>query len=176
MGNIYREDIVDIELNSGTLHRSFINMAIGEGDANGNRYGFRLMKGGVPVSLAGGACVGYLIRADNITLVINGTAESWKAYVELPAAAYAAEGNFTLAIKISGTGYSGTMRIIDGTVVNTTSGTINDPSSQVPSLQQLTAIIAAAEAAAEEIGKISTYAEQIEGTRYKIGVAIEEEE
>ena len=169
---IYREDIIDIELESGTVFRSFNNKIIGGGDSSGNRYGVRLLRDGEPVSMSGVACVGYFIRSDGITLVINGAVSNGIAYVELPAAAYAVGGNFTLAVKVSGTGFAETMRIVDGTVVLTTTGIINDPASVVPSLADLNAVIADAEAAATAIGNLSVAATQISGTRYKIAVAI----
>lgn len=168
-----REDVVNIELESGTLFRTFSNKAIGGGDDSGNRYGVKLLRNGEPVSMAGAACIGYFIRADGITLVINGTINNGIAYVELPAAAYAVGGNFTLAIKITGTGFAETMRIVDGTVVLTTTGAISDPASEIPSLADLLAVIGRAETAAEEIADLSITATQISGTRYKIAVTID---
>ena len=168
----YREDIGDIELESGSVFRSFNNKMIASGDVSGNRYGVRLLKGGEPVSMTGAACVGYFIRADGITLVINGAVSGGVAYVELPAAAYAVGGNFTLAVKVSGTGFAETMRIVDGTVVLTTTGAISDPSSEVPSLADLMAVISRAETAAAAIDNISVASTQISGTRYKIAVTI----
>lgn len=168
----YREDILDIELESGSVARSFNNKMIASGDVSGNRYGVRILRGGEPVSMSGAACVGYFIRSDGITLVINGAVADGIAYVELPAAAYAVSGNFTLAVKVSGTGFTETMRIVDGTVVLTTTGAISDPSSEVPSLADLMAVIGRAETAADEIDAISVTATQISGTRYKIAVTI----
>ena len=167
---IFKEDILDIEIQSGTIHRSFMNRMIGGGDEAGNRYGVRITNNGEEVSLSGSACVGYFIRADGSTLVINGTISNGVAYIELPAAAYAVEGQFSLAIKISGTGYADTMRIVDGTVVKTTTGNMLDPSSEVPSLESLMAVIGRAETAAETIGGLTLAATQITGTRYKIAV------
>lgn len=168
----YREDILDIELESGTVARSFNNKMIASGDVSGNRYGMRLMRNGEPVSLTGAACVGFFIRSDGITLVINGEVSNGAAYVELPAAAYAVEGNFSLAVKVTGTGFAETMRIVDGTVVLTTTGEIADPASEVPSLADLMAVIGRAETAAAAINNLSVTATQISGTRYKIAVTI----
>lgn len=168
----YKEDIISIELESGSVHRSFSHKMIASGDNSGNRYGVKLIRNGEPVSLVGAVCVGYFIRADGITLVINGTVNNGIAYIELPSAAYAVSGVFTLSIRITGTGFAETMRIIDGTVVMTTTGAIADPASEVPSLDELMAVIERAEAAAEEIDDISVTATQISGTRYKIAVAI----
>lgn len=168
----YREDVAYIELESGSVFRSFNNKMIAGGDVSGNRYGIRLLRNGEPVSMVGAACVGYFIRSDEITLVINGVVENGIAYVELPEAAYAIGGNFTLAIKVAGTNFAETMRIVDGTVAMTTTGSIFDPASEIPSLAELMAVIERAEDAAEAVGKISIAAAQISGTRYKIAVTI----
>ena len=169
---IYREDIIDIELQSGSVHRSFANMMIGGGDDDGNRYGVRLLNNGEPVSMSGAACVGYFMRANGTTIVINGTVANGVAYVELPPAAYVIEGQFTLVIKVSGTGYAETMRIVDGTVIRTTTNDMIDPGTVVPSLASLMEVISRAETAADRIDAISVTATQITGTRYKIAVEI----
>lgn len=167
---IYREDIVDIELESGTVFRSFMNKAIGEGDANGNRFGFRCLRNGEPVSLIGSAVIGHFIQADGNTVQINGTIEGDTAYVSLPATCYAVEGQFTLAIKLSGGGVVGTIRMVDGTVVNTTNGAVIDPGSVIPDLSDYLAVVEDAEEAAETVLGFSVTAELISGTDYNIVV------
>ena len=164
---IYREDIVDIELESGTVFRTFMNKAIGEGDANGNRFGFRCLRNGQPVSLTGSTVIGHFIRADGNTVEITGTTNGDTAYVTLPATCYAVEGQFTLAIKLSGGSVTGTIRMVDGTVVNTTNGAVIDPGSVIPDLSDYLEVVEDAEAAADTInGFIST--ELIDGIDYKI--------
>ena len=170
---ILNDDIIQIEISNGTIHRSFSNHMIGGGDEAGNRYGVRITKNGSPVSLSGASCIGYFIRSDGGTLVINGSVSGNEAYVNLPAAAYAKEGQFSLAIKVSGTGFADTMRIVDGTVVRTSTNTMLDPASEVPSLASLMAVISRAETAAEEIDDLTITATQIAGTRYKITVTKE---
>lgn len=165
-----RTDLVDVELKSGSVFRSFLNRNIGEGDVYGNRYGVRIFDNGEPADMTGAACVGYFIRPDGVTLVIAGETSDSMASVLLPPACYAVEGSFTLAIKVAGTGFSGTMRIIDGTVCNVTTGQINDPSSEIPDLTDYEAKVTRAEAAATAIGKISIADTQISGARYKISV------
>ena len=167
---IYNDDILDIDIRSGTIHRSFANKMIGGGDSSGNRYGVRLTDNGTPVSLSGAACIGYLIRANGTTITINGTVSNGVALVLLPAAAYAVEGQFSLAIKVTGTGFAETVRIVDGTVVRTATGTMLDPASEIPSLESLMAVISRAETAAATIDGITVSSAQIEGTRYKISI------
>ena len=141
---VYKEDIVDIELESGSIHRSFLNHTIGSGDDDANRFGIRAFRNGSPENLAG-SCNGYFIRADGETVVIStGTISGNVAYVTLPTACYAVEGQFALAIKVSSGGATTTMRIIDGVVSRTTTDVIVDPGTIVPSVEELIDAIDAA--------------------------------
>ena len=169
---IYHSDIVDIELNSGTVHRSFAQKIIGEGDMKANRYGIRLWRNGEPESVGGSTCMGYFIRhANGDTVTINGGLFSGQeAFLELPEACYAYDGGFTLVIKLVGGGVTGTMRIVDGTVVDSMIGSPIDPGGAIPDLADLLAVIERAEDAAEVIAGISVYAEQVEGDNYAIVV------
>ena len=168
MAEIIQEDIIDIEMERGTVYRSFMNHAIGKGDVNGNRFGFRCIRNGARQIINGSACVGYFLRSDGTTLVINGAVSDDKAYVILPQSCYAVEGNFTLAIKLGNSEIAETLRIIDGTVINTTLLPVTDPGSQVPDLSSLLAVIERAEIAAAKIDAIRVGHELIEGTRYKL--------
>lgn len=165
---IYQEDIIPIELERGTVHRSFLNHAIGEGDIDGNRFGFRCLRNGQREIINGSACIGYFIRHDGTTIVINGNVSGDAAWVTLPNSCYAVEGSFSLAIKLSNSASSETIRIVDGTVVNTTLQPIVDPGDQVPDLTSLLAVISRAETAAAKIDGIRITHEMIEGTRYRI--------
>jgi hypothetical protein len=80
------------------------------------------------------------------------------------------DGAFTLVIKVTGTGFAGAMRIVDGTVIDAVIGSIVDPGSVVPDLSDLMDVIERAETAAAAINALSITAEQITGTRYKIKV------
>jgi len=174
---IYREDIINIEMESGTVHRSFLNKALGEGDAYGNRFGFRCLRNGRPESLNGSTVIGHFIRADGTTIVINGGAVTGDtAYITLPAACYAYEGQFTLAIKLSGGGITGTILMIDGTIVNTTNGPVIDPGSVIPDLSDYLAAVEYAETAAEVINGFSITARLLENENYSIDIVTTEEE
>ena len=177
---IYKNDIADIDLNTGTIHRTFANHMIGESDADANRYGIRLWRGGEPVDIGGATCMGYFIRhGHGDTVTINGGAFSGQeAYVELPDSCYAYEGGFTLVIKLVGgsvnenmrSSVTGTMRIVDGIVVDSMIGSPVDPGGVVPNLDELLAVIGRAEAAAGTIADLAIYAEQVEGDNYRIVV------
>lgn len=133
----YKRDIVDINLETGNIHRSFLNHSIGSGDENADRFGFRTFRNGEPENISG-TCVGLFIRPDGGTVTItDGVVDGNLAYVTLPEACYAIEGNFTLAIKLVGTDVAGTIRIIDGTVTKTSTDVIIDPGTIIPSVENL---------------------------------------
>ena len=71
---VYREEIIDIDLDrNGSLHRSFMNHAIGKGDNLENRYGVRLFRNGVPVNLGAATCQGIFMAPDGTNIAITGT-------------------------------------------------------------------------------------------------------
>ena len=153
----YHQDIVSIDLDCGNIHRSFLHRSIGTGDSNANRFGVRVFRGKDAVDLSGVSCQGYFRNSngENIALTSYGTVEGNKAFVTLPQACYNYEGQFTLAIKLVGGGITGTMRIIDGMVDNTNTGSAVAPTESVPTYQEILALYedmetatAAAEAAA----------------------------
>ena len=139
---IYHQDIADIELNSGSLHRSFLDHSIGLGDAAANRFGVRVFRNGVAETLSGVTCQGFFRNAngENIALTSYGTIDGNVAYVTLPQACYNIEGMFTLAIKLVGGGVTGTMRIIDGMVDNTNTGGAVAPTGSVPTYQEVLSV------------------------------------
>lgn len=146
---IYKSDIVDINLETGSIHRSFLKHAIGTADQAADRFGIRAFRDGAPVDLSGASCYGYFRNSHgtNIALTSNGTVSGNLAYVTLPQACYNYEGNFTLAIKLLVSGVTSTVRIIDGVVDNTNTGSAVAPTSAVPTyseiLEQYDAMVAA---------------------------------
>ena len=169
---IYHNDIVDVDLETGTVHRSFAQEVIGEGDKKANRYGIRLWRGKEPATAEGSTCMGYFIRyGHGDTVTINGGLfNGQEAYVELPESCYSYDGSFALVIKLVGGGVTGTMRVVDGTVIDTVIGPPVDPGSVIPDLADLMAVIGRAEDAADAIAEFSIYAEQVSGDNYAIVV------
>lgn len=149
-------DIIDVDLDTGTVHRSYNDHVICMDDELANVYGARLFAGKEPVQLTGGAtCAGYFIRPNGDTVVIEGyitapteTEPSSTCRVVLPQACYAYPGQFTLVIKVSSAmigGGTSTVRIVDGTVVKTRTGAVIDPGIPIPNIDELLGIIAAAQ-------------------------------
>lgn len=171
---IYSENIVDIDLERGSVFRSFMCHNIAEGDANANRFGFRVKRNGQDVNIEGCTMVGYFIRADGTTVIISGSGSYSVSgnvgYITLPESCYAVDGNFTLAIKLISGNVTSAMRIIDGMVVQTTLGPIVDPGHVIPSVEDVEAAIQDALAVIAQIDNLSISNEQITGTRYRIVV------
>lgn len=133
----YREDIVNIELTGGNVHRAFMQKTIGGGDDRANRFGVRVYRNGEPEQLTGN-CFGLFIRADGATVAIeNGTISGNLAFVTLPEACYVVEGVFTLAIKVTYGGEKVTMRIVDGVVSRTSTDVAVDPGTIIPTVETL---------------------------------------
>lgn len=133
---VYKQDIRDVEMNCGSIQREFLGRNLGEGDALANRFGVRLFRNGEAESI-GGSCTGHFIRPTGDTVAVSGTVSGNTAYVDLPQACYAHEGPFTLAIKVTKSGATSTVRIIDGMVVNTDTGAAVDPGTVIPSVDDL---------------------------------------
>lgn len=139
---IYKENIIDVELTAGTIHRSFAIIFIGEGDDLADVFGVRVFRNGAAVDLTGVTVAGYFIRADGETVPISsGSVSGNVASVTLEESCYAIEGQFSLSIKLSSGDVTGTVRIVDGVVVNTTTSTVVDPGTIIPSIEDLIATI-----------------------------------
>lgn len=138
----YRNDFADVNLETGTICRNFMNHSIGSGDALGDRFGVRVFRNGEPVSL-GGTVAGYFVRntTGETVVISSGVVSGNEAYVTLPEACYAVEGSFTLAIKVTSGSETVTMRIVDGVVSRTNTSVTVDPGTLVPSIETLISAI-----------------------------------
>lgn len=137
----YREDIVDIELETGNIFRSFLPHSIGAGNSYADRFGVRAYRNGDPVQLTGN-CSGLFIRANGTTVPISvGVVSDNLAYVVLPPACYAIEGVFSLSINIdtAAENETVTLRIVDGVVSRTSTDVYIDPGTVMESIEELIA-------------------------------------
>ena len=141
---IYKEDIVDIDLKETNIYRNMMMKTIGENDSYANVFGVRVFKNGEPIELTSATCSGYFIRSDGATIIINGSIGGNLAVVSLPQSCYAYEGQFSLAIKVTSDGTTDTLRIVDGMVLNTETGQYIDPGTILPTIDELLAAIDAA--------------------------------
>lgn len=139
---IYKEDIVDINLETGNIHRSFLGRSIGTADSGADHFGVRVFRDGAAVSLSGVSVQGYFrdSHGNNIAITSGNSVSGNVATVVLPQACYNYEGQFVLAIKLVGGGVTGTVRIVDGVVDNTNTGGAVAPTSTVPTYQEVLAL------------------------------------
>ncbi|MBR7173148.1 MAG: hypothetical protein IKD50_01800 [Clostridia bacterium] len=140
---VYKADILDIELNTGNIARSFICHNIGKDDTKADRFGVRVYRDGEPESLSGCSIQGYMMRPNGTNLAITGSntgVSGNEAWVDLPQAAYDYEGQFCLALKLIGGGVTGTIRIIDGMINNTFVDDALVPMQSVPTYQEILAV------------------------------------
>lgn len=151
MGDFYRNDMREIDLDKPLL-RTHAGVVLATGDNNANRFGATLNRAGVPIDLTGDAVsvLGYFIRSDGETVVCEGEKDGDTVYVDLPAACYTQDGSFSLAIKVSSTEITQTVRVIDGYIGLTQTEELVDPGEVIPSLDDLFAQIAAMETATQE--------------------------
>lgn len=167
---IYKRDLVDINLETGNIHRSWLKHSIGYKDQKADHFGVRTYRDGTPVDLTGVSVQGVFLppQGDPIAITSGNIVSGNVAEVVLPQACYNYDGQFTLAIKLvdSNNNVTGTVRIVDGMVDNThASGTVA-PTSAVPTYQEILstydAMIAATAAAngaiAATYSSSSTYA------------------
>jgi len=138
---INRESIVDIDIakNSG-IHRTHLNYSIGQTDDDFDIFGVRVFRNGEPVSLTGAQVSGYFLAPDgNAYTCTTGDVSGNVAYIRLDAVCYNVEGQFSLSIKLTGGGISGTVRIVDGTVMNTYETDATPAPAQDPSWAEILA-------------------------------------
>ena len=174
MANIYKADIVDVNLETGNIFRSFLSRSIGYKDDDADRFGIRAFRDGVPQDLSGASCQAIFMAPDgtNVALTSYGTVADNMAYVTLPPACYDVEGQFTLAIKLVGDGVTSTVRIVDGVVANTGASGAVSPTSAVPTYQeiiaQFDAMVAATAAATGSIAETFNGSNDYEAGKYVI--------
>ena len=113
-------------------------------DNEGNRINVDVYDHGSPATLTGGV-MGYIIRADNVTVTVQGTASGNRASILLPASAYTVVGLISIVIKNGET----TIGACTSYVYRTTTDTIFDPGHVIPSIDELLAKIGDCEAATD---------------------------
>lgn len=157
---VYKRDIVDINLETGNIHRSFLKHSIGYKDAAADHFGIRVFRNGEPVNLTGVSIQGIFMPPQGSPIAItSGNIVNYnEAEVVLPQVCYNYNGQFTLAIKLvdPSNAVTGTMRIVDGMVDNThASGTVA-PTEAVPGYEEVLATYEQAIAAINKTVRFDT--------------------
>lgn len=106
-------------------------------DNDGNLVGVEVFDDGVPADLAGTVSAN-IIRPDGGTVSVGGTlADGNRCYVILPQAAYAYPGPVAVIIKLTNGTTVTTIGAAVGTCTRSTTGTVVDPGTIIPSVQNL---------------------------------------
>lgn len=105
------------------------------------------MRGGAPVPLSDALASWYFVRADGVTVRIDGAIDGSTVSVTLPSSCYAVPGRFSLVCKLTQGDTVSTVLWADGAVGESQTDMIMDPDNIVPSLDELLAQIATIETA-----------------------------
>lgn len=149
---VTNDDIIDISLKTGTVHRSFTDHILVVGDKVSMSYGVRITYPEADsITVPNDTAVtGYFIRPDHNTVVIEGqhfiSGNRLIAVVELPQECYAYAGQFVLVIKLSMSTCDTTVRIVDGTIVESAAGGTVVPGTPIMSIDQIVKAVADASA------------------------------
>ena len=148
--------LVDID---NPFVRKNVGTVMAGGDALANRYGARIVQNGSEVDVSAYSVLGYLIRPNDETLKINGTADESIVYVDIPKNGYVYDGAFSLALKILGDGFEKTIAIFDGQITRTTTENIVDGDRVVYGVEDILAKIEAMEKAESDANGAAARAE-----------------
>lgn len=105
-------------------------------DNAGNTINVHVMDNGEPATI-GGTVSANVIRADGNTVAVSGAIEGNKAYVILPQACYAVPGRVEIIIKLTQSTTITTIAAIVANVYRSTTDTVVDPGTIIPSIQTL---------------------------------------
>ena len=112
-------------------------------DNAGNIVGFRMIDHGEPATLTGSVSA-RIIRSDGVTVTQTGTRDNNKVYVALPQAAYVVPGVISIVVKLTDGETITTMGALVANVYQSTTDTVVDPGTIIPSVETLIAEIEAA--------------------------------
>ena len=130
------------------VERTLIRPALLTGDSQAHTFRIAVKRSGEYAALTGASVSAYFVRADGVTVPITGSVEGSAAEVTLPEACYRVPGRFQLVVKLALDGAVSAVFWGDGAVAASDTDAILDEEGVIPSLDELLAQIAAAEAAA----------------------------
>lgn len=118
------------------LNVEYLNGNIFSQDNQGNLIGVEVFDDGEEATLSGSVSAN-IIRADGSTVAQSGTLSGNKCSIVLPQAAYAVPGILTIVIKLTTSGVITTVAAAVATVYRSSTDTIVDPGTIIPSVQAL---------------------------------------
>jgi lysophospholipase L1-like esterase len=113
-------------------------------DVQGNVINVTVLDGGEPATLSGSVSAN-IIRADGGTVAATGgTIAGNVASITLPAAAYSVPGVVSIVVKVTDSGVTTTIAAVVANIYQSSTDTVIDPGTIIPSVQTLIAAIDAA--------------------------------
>lgn len=128
--NWYNQDL------NSAVKVQYLNGNVFSMDNNGNKIGVNVFLDGEPVTLTGSISAN-VIRADGGTISVSGTASDNQAYVVLPQACYAIPGVISIVIKNTVGSDVTTLCAVVANVYQSSTDTVVDPGTIIPSVQAL---------------------------------------
>ena len=130
------------------VERTLIRPALLTGDSQAHTFRLTVKRGGVNAAITGASVAAYFVRADGVTVPITGSVDGSVALVTLPESCYRVPGRFQLVVKLALDGAVSAVFWGDGAVAASDTDAILDEEGVIPSLDEVLAQVAAAEAAA----------------------------
>ena len=130
------------------VERTMIRPALLTGDSQAHTFRLAVKRGGEDAAITGASVAAYFVRADGVTVPITGSVEGSVAMVTLPEGCYRVPGRFQLVVKLALDGAVSAVFWGDGAVAASDTDAILDEEGVIPSLDEVLAQVAAAEAAA----------------------------
>ena len=130
------------------VERTLIRPALLTGDSQAHTFRLTVKRGGEDAAITGASVAAYFVRADGVTVPITGSVEGSVALVTLPESCYRVPGRFQLVVKLALGGAVSAVFCGDGAVAASDTDAILDEEGVIPSLDEVLAQVAAAEAAA----------------------------
>lgn len=130
------------------VERTLIRPALLTGDSQAHTFRLAVKRGGGDADITGASVAAYFVRGDGVTVPITGSVEGSVALVTLPEGCYRVPGRFQLVVKLSLDGAVSAVFWGDGAVAASDTDAILDEEGVIPSLDEVLAQVAAAEAAA----------------------------
>lgn len=119
-----------------------------------------VVRGSEAVGLEDAAISGTFVRADGVTVALEGASEGNLASVALTAACYAVPGRFVLSIRATVGGVVSTLFVADGAVMQTSTDSIVTTEDVALSLEELFSRLTAAESAVSASAEKAAEAEE----------------
>ena len=151
------------------VERTLIRPALLTGDSQAHTFRLTVKRGGVNAAITGASVAAYFVRADGVTVPITGSVEGSVALVTLPEGCYRVPGRFQLVVKLAMDSGISTVFWGDGAVASSSTDAILDEEDVIPSLDELLAQIAAAEAAASNASSAASRADAAAASIEQIG-------